>query len=79
MIFERRENVLMPDEKKLKALEGRRRFLGVKKVDRPIMFMHICFASQYARSQGEMDSHPRSYEIYEPDELRRFKDGSNIW
>lgn len=34
------------------------------RVDAPIMFMHLCIASTYARSQGETDSHPRSYERY---------------
>lgn len=47
--------------------------INFKKVERPIMFMHICFASEYSRSKGEMTSHPRSYEIYSPDEIRKLR------
>ena len=43
--------------------------INFKRVDKPIMFMHICFASEYARSKGETDSHPRSYEKYHPNQI----------
>lgn len=42
-----------------------------KKVDKPIMFMHICFAAEYSRSKGETTSHPRTYEIYQPHEIEK--------
>ena len=43
--------------------------INFRRVDTPIMFMHICFASKYTRSKGEMNSHPPSYEIYHPDQI----------
>jgi hypothetical protein len=45
--------------------------INFKRVDKPIMFMHICFASEYSRSRGEKNSHPRSYETYHPDQINK--------
>jgi hypothetical protein len=46
--------------------------INFKKVAKPILFMHLCFAPEYSRSTGEMDSHPRSYEVYGPDQMKAF-------
>ena len=46
--------------------------INFRKVTRPIIFGHLCFAPEYSRSEGEMDSHPRSYDVYSPDEIRAF-------
>jgi hypothetical protein len=43
------------------------------KIGKPIIFMHLSIASEYARSKGETDSHPRSYEVYSAVEIDRYR------
>ncbi|MCR4394210.1 MAG: hypothetical protein NUV31_07585 [Dehalococcoidales bacterium] len=45
-----------------------------KKVTKPVMFMHICSASAYARSKGDLTTgHPVIREKYTFEELLQFK------
>lgn len=47
--------------------------INFKLVNKPIIFMHLSFSPIYSRSTGETESHPRSYEIYSPKEISKFK------
>jgi hypothetical protein len=45
-----------------------------KKVDKPVMFMHICAATAYERSQGDLTTgHPVKRQKYTPAEIARLK------
>jgi hypothetical protein len=44
------------------------------KVEKPIMFMHICSSTGYSRSKGDLTTgHPVNREKYTPEEIVRFK------
>jgi hypothetical protein len=48
------------------------------KVDRPVMFMHICSATGYSRSKGDLTTgHPVDREVYTPEEVARLKTGKS--
>jgi hypothetical protein len=45
-----------------------------KKVEKPVMFMHICASPAYTRSKGDLTTgHPVYREKYDPGETARFK------
>ena len=45
-----------------------------KRVDKPVMFMHICSASAYKRSEGDLTTgHPVHREKYTPEEVIKLK------
>lgn len=47
--------------------------IDFRKVEKPIIFMHICFSPAYTRSQGEMNGHPQKRERYTPQEIADLK------
>jgi mannose-6-phosphate isomerase-like protein (cupin superfamily) len=50
--------------------------INFKRVDKPFIFGHLCFAPTYTRSSGNMTAHPRAYETYSGDEIARLKTGA---
>jgi hypothetical protein len=50
--------------------------INFKKVDKPFIFGHICFAPKYTRSEGDMTAHPRSYETYPMEEIIKLRAGT---
>jgi len=45
-----------------------------KKVNKPVMFMHICSSSAYTRSKGDLTTgHPVVRKKYSPEEMLQFK------
>ncbi len=47
--------------------------LNFRRVDKPIMVGHICFAPKYSRSEGDMDGHPQIYETYSTEEIIKLR------
>lgn len=49
-----------------------------KRVDKPVMFMHICFAPEYTRSVGDMSGHPEhaDYKRFSPEEIKKLRGGT---
>ena len=49
-----------------------------KRVTKPLIFGHICFAPEYTRSIGDMDGHPphRTREQYSAEELIKLRKGT---
>ncbi len=47
-----------------------------RKVTKPVMFMHICSATGYSRSKGDLTTgHPVNRDVYTPEEIAKFKSG----
>jgi hypothetical protein len=49
--------------------------INFKRIDNPILFMHLCLAPEYSRSKGEMTGHPNNLEAYTPGEISKLRKG----
>ena len=49
--------------------------INFKRIEKPIMFMHLCFAPKYTRSKGELTGHPNFLEAYTPEEILKLRKG----
>ena len=52
--------------------------LNFKRIGKPVLFMHLCFAPTYTRSVGTMDGHPphRERKKYSSEEAARLRKGA---
>jgi hypothetical protein len=50
--------------------------IAIKKVNKPIQWMHILFKSKYAMSVGDVSQHPKHpRERYSTEEIKKLKGG----
>ena len=50
--------------------------INFRKVDKPVMFMHICASPAYTRSDGDLTTgHPVDRQRYDPGEIKRLRGG----
>jgi hypothetical protein len=53
--------------------------VNFKRIGKPVLFMHLCFAPTYTRSAGDMSGHPphSARKRYSPDEAARLRKGGS--